>query len=61
MAYYSARSPIVYHICKNCEEGTAINRANLREGQPLGVHLCPLCEKARQQGQCVEGVPAPAG
>lgn len=54
MAYYSREKnpPEVYHVCRNCPEGSKIEERYLAEGKPPGATLCTLCDKLRHAGQC---------
>lgn len=61
MAYYSALEPEKYHVCKNCTTGNNIEARNLREGKPEGARLCKDCAELQSKGECIPGMPKPAG
>ena len=57
MAYYSAKSPHVFHTGQNCSVGTAIERHDLREGRTEKATICPRCAVLQARGTCIAGTP----
>lgn len=63
MAYYSSKSPKIYHNCKNCHVGDNMVKENLRKGRPKTVKgrkppiLCKICAGLRKTGKFTTGIP----
>ena len=63
MAYYSSKSPKIYHNCKNCHVGNNMVAGNLIKRKPPIVkghkkpRLCEVCATLKAMGRRVPGIP----
>jgi hypothetical protein len=60
MAYYSLKSPQIYHVCLKCKVGNNIEKRNLCKGQSSEARLCKNCAKLQRKRKCTLGTPTPA-